>query len=403
MRGNFLAMVAMSETSLRPALLIVAAGRGTRFGAGLPKQYRSFGGAPLLAATITACHRALPDAEFLVVINGDDASLFQDVARHCAGIALRAVTGGATRQESVWHGLQALQAQAPDLVLIHDGVRPFATPELFQRVISAACASGAAIPGLALTDTIKQIDAAGTITGSLDRTRVMRVQTPQAFAFPLIFAAHASLAAAGRFDLTDDAAVMAEAGHAVQVVTGEAGNLKVTFPEDLSVQPQLTDTRTGQGYDVHAFGPGDHVVLGGVRISHSAGLVGHSDADVLLHALTDALYGALADGDIGQHFPPSDPQWRGQASDLFFSHALARLASRQGRLVHLDATLICEAPKIGPHALAIRQNIARLAGISLDRVALKATTSEKLGFTGRGEGMAALALATIRLPETNDV
>lgn len=396
-------MVAMPGTSPRLALLIVAAGRGTRFGAGLPKQYRSFGGAPLLATTIQTCQRAVPEAEILIVINSDDAGLFERVAAQLAGLALRAVTGGTTRQESVWRGLQALQASAPDLVLIHDGVRPFATPDLFGRVISAARASGAAIPGLALTDTIKQVDAAGCIIGSPDRSLLMRVQTPQAFAFPLIFAAHARLAAAGRFDLTDDAAVMAKAGHSVKVVAGEAGNLKVTVPEDLIVQAHLTDTRIGQGFDVHAFGPGDHVVLGGVTIAHSAGLVGHSDADVLLHALTDALYGALADGDIGQHFPPSDPQWRGQASDLFFKHALARLAARQGRLAHLDATLICETPKIGPHALAIRQNIARLAGISLDRVALKATTSEKLGFTGRSEGLAALAIATIRLPETSDV
>ena len=393
----------MPETPPRLAVLIVAAGRGVRFGAGLPKQYRSFGEIPLLATTIQNCHRAVPEAEILVVIHEDDVGLFHDVTAQCEGLTLRAVTGGATRQESVWRGLLALQASPPDLVLIHDGVRPFATSDLFGRVISAARVHGAAVPGVALTDSIKQVDAVGCINGSPDRSRLMRVQTPQAFTFPLIFAAHARLAAVERFELTDDAAVMAEAGHRVQVVAGEAGNLKVTFPEDLAVQPHLTDTRIGQGFDVHAFGPGKHIVLGGVSIPHNAGLVGHSDADVLLHALTDAIYGALADGDIGQHFPPSDPQWRGQASDLFFKHALARLGARQGRLMHLDATVICETPKIGPHALAIRQNIARLAGISLDRVALKATTSEKLGFTGRGEGMAALAIATIRLPETEDV
>ena len=393
----------MQNTSSRPALLIVAAGRGVRFGLGLPKQYRDFGGAPLLAATIKACHRALPEAVIIIVINAQDEALFQGVAAHCVGIELRVVTGGASRQESVWRGLQALEKLTPDIVLIQDGVRPFATQELFARVINAARATGGAVPGLALTDTIKEIDADGMILGSPDRARLMRVQTPQAFVFGRIFAAHAKLAATGRFDLTDDAAVMAAAGYGVQVVEGEVGNLKVTFPEDLHMNPNLTDTRTGQGFDVHAFGPGDHVILGGVRIPHAAGLVGHSDADVLLHALTDALYGALADGDIGQHFPPSDPQWRGQASDLFFKHALARLAARGGKLTHLDATLICETPKIGPHALAIRQNIAALAGISLGRVALKATTSERLGFTGRNEGMAAMAIATIRLPESDDV
>ncbi|MBV1707773.1 MAG: bifunctional 2-C-methyl-D-erythritol 4-phosphate cytidylyltransferase/2-C-methyl-D-erythritol 2,4-cyclodiphosphate synthase [Hyphomicrobiales bacterium] len=392
----------MQDTPSRIALLIVAAGRGARFGEGVPKQYRNLGGAPLLAVTLRACHAALPDAAIVVVINASDKALFQNVADHAAGMNLSAVTGGATRQESVWLGLQALQRHPPDLVLIHDGVRPFATPELFSRVINAASATGSAIPGLPLTDTIKQIDAAGMITGSPDRARLMRVQTPQAFAFAQIFAAHARLAATASFDLTDDAAVMAAAGYDVAVVAGDSANVKVTFPEDLQVTSNLTDTRTGQGFDVHAFGPGDHVMLGGVRIPHHAGLVGHSDADVLLHALTDALYGALADGDIGQHFPPHDPQWRGQASSLFFRHALARLAARHGRLAHLDATLICETPKIGPHAQAIRENIAALAGISLDRVALKATTSERLGFTGRGEGMAAMAIATIRLPGSND-
>ncbi len=393
----------MQNTPLRPALLIVAAGRGARFGQGVPKQYRNFGGAPLLAVTLKACHSALPEAEIVVVINKDDETLFQEVAEHGSGMALRSVEGGATRQESVWLGLQALQQHQPDLVLIHDGVRPFATPELFSRVIRAAQTTGGAIPGLPLTDTIKEIDEGGMISASPDRARLMRVQTPQAFAFDRIFAAHARLAAIGRFDLTDDAAVMAAAGYAVAVVAGDSGNLKVTFPEDLHVSTTLSDTRIGQGFDVHAFGPGDHVMLGGVRIPHDAGLVGHSDADVLLHALTDAIYGALADGDIGQHFPPSDPQWRGQASALFFQHALARLAARHGQLAHLDATLICEAPKIGQHALTIRQNIAALAGISLNRVALKATTSEHLGFTGRGEGMAAMAIATIRLPENDDV
>ncbi len=235
------------------------------------------------------------------------------------------------------------------------------------------------------------------------RARLRAVQTPQAFRFGLILAAHRRAAAAGLTDLTDDAAVAEWAGHKVNVFAGETSNMKITDAQDLALAEarllgRLADIRTGQGYDVHAFGPGDHIWLGGLKIPHERGLMGHSDADVLLHAITDALLGALAEGDIGSHFPPSDPQWRGAPSKIFLEAAAAKVRARGGVVAHLDATIVCEAPKIGPHRDAIRESIAKIAGISPDRVALKATTSEGLGFTGRNEGIAALALATIRLP-----
>lgn len=312
------------------------------------------------------------------------------------------VFGGATRQASVRAGLEALAAQRPDIVLIHDAARPFASPALVARAIAAAQASGAAIPALAIPDTVKTIEA-GRVTGTIDRNQLRLVQTPQAFAFEKLIEAHRRAAAAGRDDFSDDAALAEWAGLAVTVFEGETGNIKLTTAEDFSrAEAQklaaLSDIRTGTGFDVHAFADGDHVMLCGVRIPHDRGVTGHSDADVGLHALVDAILGALADGDIGQHFPPNDPQWKGASSDQFLAFAVERVRQRGGLIAHLDVTIVCEAPKIGPHRDAMRARMAEIAGIDIGRVGLKATTSEALGFTGRREGIVAMASATVRLP-----
>lgn len=288
-------------------------------------------------------------------------------------------------------------------VLIHDAARPFARPDLIARARDAARQKGAAIPGIAVVDTIKQVAEDLRIVDTPERAALRAAQTPQAFRFGLILAAHRAIRADGGRELTDDAAVAEWAGHCVFVFPGEAENVKLTTPDDFfraeaKLLEHLSDIRTGQGFDVHAFGEGDHVWLGGVKVPHDRGLVGHSDADVLLHAITDAVLGAIADGDIGAHFPPSDPQWRGASSDRFLRHAVERVAARGGKLANIDATLICERPKVGPYREAIRGKIAEIAQLPLDRVAVKATTTERLGFTGRQEGIAALAMATVRLP-----
>jgi 2-C-methyl-D-erythritol 4-phosphate cytidylyltransferase/2-C-methyl-D-erythritol 2,4-cyclodiphosphate synthase len=297
----------------------------------------------------------------------------------------------------------ALERKGPAFVLVHDAARPFASPALIARAIDAARKTGAAIPALRVTDTVKIVSPDGSIIGTADRDTLRIVQTPQAFAFAPLIAAHRKAAQAGRSDFTDDAALMEWAGHPVSTFEGESGNFKLTTPEDFMraetmLQDRLSDIRTGMGFDVHSFGPGDHVTLGGLRIPHDHGLSGHSDADVVLHAVVDAILGALADGDIGAHFPPSDPQWKGATSDRFVKFAVDRLAKRGGVIAHLDITVVSEAPKIGPHRDAMRASIARIAGITPDRVGVKATTNEAMGFIGRREGMVAYATATIRLP-----
>jgi 2-C-methyl-D-erythritol 4-phosphate cytidylyltransferase/2-C-methyl-D-erythritol 2,4-cyclodiphosphate synthase len=288
-------------------------------------------------------------------------------------------------------------------VLIHDAARPFLSGDLISRAIAAAKQHGAAVPAIAITDTVKQIDAQDMISETLDRSRLRTVQTPQAFAYDLIVAFHGRAAAAGREDFTDDAALAEWAGHRVNAFPGESTNVKLTTNDDFERAEMLrlaslADVRTGNGFDVHAFGDGDHVMLGGVRIPHARGVTGHSDADVALHALVDAILGALAEGDIGVHFPPSDPQWRGASSDRFLAFACERVRARSGMIAHLDVTVVCETPRIGPHRDAMRTRIAAIAGIPIGRVAIKATTSEKMGFTGRGEGLVAMATATVRLP-----
>jgi 2-C-methyl-D-erythritol 4-phosphate cytidylyltransferase/2-C-methyl-D-erythritol 2,4-cyclodiphosphate synthase len=298
-------------------------------------------------------------------------------------------------------GLEALVPHAPAIVLVHDAARPFASAGLIERAIKNARRYDAVVPALPVSDTVKTVDVGDRVTGTLDRAALRIVQTPQAFRFGALLAAHRRAAAAGRSDFTDDAALAEWAGLEVHVFDGETGNFKMTTTEDFAraeAMAALGDVRTGNGVDVHAFGDGDHVVIGGVRIPHDRALTGHSDADVGLHALVDAILGALADGDIGSHFPPSDPQWLGAASDQFLSYAAARVAARGGVIAHLDLTIVCERPKIGPHRDDIRTRIAEIVGIAIDRVAVKATTSERLGFTGRGEGIAAYATATVRLP-----
>ncbi len=397
----------MVETS-ELAILVVAAGRGSRAGSGVPKQYRLLGGKPLLARTLSTLLKAAPQARVLAVIHPDDLDAYRNTLAYLDKTDLARLLppspGGETRQDSVRLGLEALaQRGQPEIVLIHDGARPFSSADLIDRAGIAARAHGAAVPGLELTDTIKQIDGNGRIVATPPREALRSVQTPQAFSFDLILAAHRKVLQAGQNGLTDDAAIAEWAGHHVHVFEGEPENMKITSAEDFSraetkLLRELPDIRIGQGFDVHAFGPGDHVWLGGVKIAHDQALLGHSDADVLGHAITDAILGAIGDGDIGSHFPPSDPQWRGAASSIFLEAAMKKLRERGGMLAHIDATLICERPKIGPHREAIRAKIAEIAGISIDRVALKATTSERLGFTGREEGIAALAIATVRLP-----
>ena len=389
------------------ALVVVAAGRGTRLGAEQPKQYLPCAGRPLLAHTLEALGAAWPFSAVTVAIRADDRALYDETLAHLSPAARAAIgppaIGGATRQQSVLAGLEALAPAGPDLVLIHDAARPFPSPGLVARAVEAAQRHGAAAPGTPLSDTVKQVDAKGKVLATPPRASLRAVQTPQAFRFPLILEAHRSAAARGVGDLTDDVAVAEWAGAPAFVFAGDPMNLKVTTMQDLGaaearLNGAVAETRVGQGFDVHAFASGDHVWLCGIRVPHTQALSGHSDADVALHALADAIYGALAEGDIGAHFPPSDPRWKGAPSHLFLAHAAERVRARTGVIVHLDATLICEAPKIGPHRDAMRARVAEIAGIDVGRVAVKATTTERLGFTGRSEGIACLATATLRVP-----
>ncbi len=387
------------------AAVVVAAGRGLRAGGPFAKQYRTIAAEPVIRMSLALFARH-PEVDVVQpVIHPDDRELF---AAATAQLELAPpVVGGSTRQASVLAGLQALEGQAPDIVLIHDAARPFASAALVSRAIAVAGKASAAIPGLPVVDTVKAVDATGRVCATLDRGGLRAVQTPQAFAFAKILAAHRSAQAAGREDFTDDAALAEWAGMAVTVFEGEAGNTKLTSADDFlraerERGPRLSDVRTATGFDVHSFADGDHVMIAGVRVPHGRGLTGHSDADVALHALTDAVLGTIAEGDIGAHFPPSDPQWRGASSDRFLAFAAERVRARGGRIAALDLTLLCESPRIGPYRDAMRERIASIAGISHTRVAVKATTTERLGFLGRGEGIAALATATVRLPGNAD-
>jgi len=377
--------------------LIVAAGRGRRFGGETPKQYLPLLGHVVLEHTLRAFSEHPQITAVQTVIHPDDIADFERAAVHLN--VLPAVFGGETRQESVHAGLEALAPFAPDTVLVHDGARPNASDSLVARVIEKLDSEAAVIPVIPVADTLKSVSSAGEVTGTVDRSSLIRAQTPQGFHFNALRKAHERSAGSG---LTDDAGVMEAAGHRVVVVPGDEDNLKITTPEDLTRMTKLLSAgllpRTGQGFDVHAFEPGDHVTLCGIDIPHDQRLAGHSDADVALHAVTDAILGAMALGDIGDHFPPSDPQWKGAASHLFLEHAVNLVHGRGGLLHHIDLTLMCEAPKIGPHRASMRTRLAEICGISVDAVSVKATTTERLGFTGRREGIACLASVTVLTP-----
>lgn len=384
--------------NLRDYALIVAAGSGSRAGDGLPKQFRCWRGKPLLRHSVEAFVRWNREMPIMVVIGEGQ----NDLAREAlAGIAVELVTGGATRRESVAAGLDAIAAQAGARnVYIHDAARPGLSVEVLGRLAAALDSHEGAVPVLAVVDSLAHSDDA-LLGDSVERAGLQRVQTPQAFRFGAIHAAHASWPEDR--EATDDARMAQYAGVAVAWVEGDESLAKITFAEDFARDGAMTAPsppiyRTGMGYDVHRLAAGEELWLGGVRIDHPMGLAGHSDADVAIHALVDAILGAMALGDIGEHFPPSDPEWRGASSDRFLAHAARLVRERGGEIVHCDLTIICEAPRIGPHKPAMRARIAEILGIPVDRVSVKATTTERLGFTGRGEGIAAEAVATICSP-----
>ena len=381
------------------AALIVAAGRGTRAGGGLPKQWRTLAGARVIDHTLRLFETAPGIGPVAVVLHPDDMARGADLASR--GVIL--ASGAADRAGSVRAGLEALAPHAPARVLIHDAARPCASAALVSAVIEALQTHTAAAPALAVTDAL-WTGAEGEVTGTQDRSGLFAAQTPQGFDFAAIRAAHAAHPGGA----ADDVEVARAAGIAVAIVPGEADNLKITGPADFdraagilnarNLKGQPMGIRLGNGFDVHRFGPGDHVMLCGVAVPHGRGLQGHSDADVGMHAITDAIYGALAEGDIGRHFPPSDPQWKGAASEIFLRHAADLARAKGWQIANIDCTLICERPKVGPHAGAMQAALAAIMGVDPGAVSVKATTSERLGFTGREEGIAAIAAATLRLP-----
>lgn len=373
------------------AAIVVAAGSGSR--AGGDKQWRPLGGRPVVRWSVEALLRA--GAEEVVVVIGADG---QDrAAEALAGLpGWQAVVGGAERADSVRAGLAALTGAADRPVLVHDAARPLLSAEVIGRLLEALPGADGAIAALPVSDTLKR--GAERIDGTVDRSGLWRAQTPQAFRADRLIAAYAVWPEGSA--PTDEAAVVEQDGGVVRLVQGDPRLMKLTYPEDFTMAEALIprQTRVGQGFDAHRWGPGDSVWLCGVEIPHDQTLIGHSDADAGLHALTDAVLGAMGDGDIGDHFPPTDPKWKGAASDQFLIHAVERLTARGGRLVNVDVTLICERPKVKPHRQAMRERLAEILHLPLDAVSVKATTMEKMGFTGREEGLAASALATIELP-----
>lgn len=383
----------------RCAVLILAGGSGSRVGADIPKQYLTIGGIPIIRRTVEIflSHPAVDTVR--VVIGVADAELCKSAL---AGLDIPdPVPGGATRQESGRRGLEALENENPDLVLIHDAARPFVDHATLDRVLAALDDAAAVLPAVPVADTLKRgTGSPPVVAATFDRRDIWRAQTPQGFRFAEILSAHR--AAAGH-EMTDDTAIAEHAGLAVSLVHGNEDNFKITTQEDLERAERMTqamtgETRIGNGFDVHAFGEGNAVILCGIEIPHERALEGHSDADVALHAITDALLGAIAEGDIGSHFPPSDPQWRGAPSRVFLEHAAGLIAEKGGTIGNIDLTIICEAPKVGPHRDAMRHALSEILDIGTDRISVKATTTEKLGFTGRGEGIAAQAAVTVRLP-----
>lgn len=376
--------------------LVVAAGRGMRAGGGVPKQYRALAGQRVLRFSLDAFASHPRVGAVRAVIHPDDRGLYDDAA---FGLdLLTPVAGGLTRQDSVRLGLESLAGLAPRHVLIHDGARPFVDAAIIDRTLDALAKAPAAIAAVPLADTLKR-GVEGRVDATVDRAGLWRAQTPQGFHFDKILAAHRAAAGA---EFTDDAAVAERAGMSVALVMGSEANMKLTTDDDLRRAERLAagpaEPRVGTGFDVHRFGPGDHVWLCGLKVPYTHGLIGHSDADVALHALTDALLGAIGAGDIGQHFPPSDPQWRGKESAHFLAHAAQLTRTSGGRIAHVDVTIICERPKVGPHRAAMAARIAEILGLPTARCSVKATTTEGLGFTGRGEGLAAQAVATVMMP-----
>ena len=373
------------------AALIVAAGRGTRAGGNDPKQWQMLAGKRVIDHTLNAFKQHRNIDTILVVLHPEDQNRLTDPT-------IKTALGGATRNQSVYNGLRALRAAAPKQVLIHDVARPLISEKCITDVIEALQTHSGAAPALPITDALWR-GQDGLVDETVARENLFRAQTPQGFHYSAILAAHR---AASDAEAADDVAIARAAGLSVAITRGDERNLKITTPEDFTRAEQLLesqmDIRTGNGFDVHKFGPGDHVWLCGVKVPHTHALVGHSDADVGMHAVTDAIYGALGRGDIGQHFPPSDPQWKGAASHIFLEHACALARELGYRITHADCTLVCEFPKVGPHAAAMKAEMARIMGLGPDQVSVKATTSEKLGFTGRGEGIAALATATLVRP-----
>ena len=399
----------------RNVALIVAAGRGHRVGGPLPKQYRMLSGGAILAHSVAAFARLASISAVRVVIHPDDETLYRDALSgldaDMQAKLLKPVAGGASRQESVRLGVESLTEDAPDAVLIHDGARPLVSEAVIERSLAALAQDIGAIAALPLSDSLKRATPDGRSIGqNVAREGLWRAQTPQTFRFGDILAAHQ--AAQGQ-DATDDAAVAEMNGASVALVLGDEENIKITTEADMARAEQILMDRSGDrsadrqewrvkvgfGYDVHRFSEdGDHLMLCGVRVPFERGVASHSDGDVALHALVDAILGALGDGDIGVHFPPSDEKWRGAKSEIFVAHALKLLVARRGHLDHIDITLICEQPKLNPYRDEMRDRLASLLGLPLSAVSLKATTTERLGFTGREEGIAAQAVATVRLP-----
>lgn len=372
------------------AALIVAAGRGSRAGGAEPKQWQRVAGKPVIDHTLERFTQHPRIDRIMVVLHQDDMDLLKST--DC-----EVTQGGASRDASVRNGLDALAANPPDQVLIHDVARPALGDDVIERVLDALKDYPAAAPGLPVTDALWR-GANGTVTGGCSREGLYRAQTPQGFHFDAILKAHH----ANNAPAADDVEVARRAGLEVAIVDGDERNLKITRSEDFARAAlalkgsHMTDIRLGNGYDVHAFEPGNEVILCGVPVAHTAQLKGHSDADVAMHAITDALYGAIAEGDIGRHFPPSDPQWKDAASAVFLSHAAELVRARGFEISNIDCTIVCELPKIGPHAAAMQANLAKIIDIEQTRISVKATTSERLGFTGRQEGIAAIATAALQ-------
>ena len=380
--------------------VIVAAGSGQRAGPGAAKQWRALRGKPVARWSLEALLAAGARRVVVVVASGDEAV----AAEAFAGLeGWRLAEGGATRDRSVAAGLGGLEASPDDIVLIHDAARPLVGKQHIEALVAALEHADGALPALAVADTLKRAaPGAATelqVTATVDRAGLWRAQTPQAFRAGVLAAAYAAWPAGE--SPTDDAAVVERAGGRIVLTAGDPRLMKLTYPEDFAMAELLAGgatTRIGQGFDAHRFGPGDGVWLCGIQIAHDRSLIGHSDADAGLHALTDALLGAIGEGDIGDHFPPSDPQWKGAASSVFLAHAAELIAARGGRVVNVDVTLICERPKIKPHREAMRARLAELLALPLDRVSVKATTTEAMGFTGREEGLAAQAVASVEMP-----